>query len=145
MNKGIYEIQNYEVEINGSGQTRQRIIYYNENNEEILRGRFYGDADEIKEGFTLSGGTPPKVMRWQFRTQLHLMESPDNNYANLEDYITYLISQMTGEEKIKTEHAWDYANTISRYSDTVNNFTIILNLTEEEVNNIFKDANNISI
>ena len=142
---GKFNIEDYQVTINGNTETRQRIIYYDLNLNELNRLRFDGDFDTILPNYVDLNGCPPRIMRWQFRAQLALMESPDNNFSNLDEYITHLITQMTGDEKIKTQKAWESANTISRFSPTVLNFGLTLNLSSSEIDDIFINAYEISI
>jgi hypothetical protein len=142
---GKFNIEDYQVTINGNTETRQRIIYYDLNLNEITTGRYYGEVDTISEGYVNLNNCPPKVMRWQFRSELSIMPSPNVNFNSLDEYITYLITQMTGNQKIYTEKAWTESNTISRYSNVVNDFKIILNLTDTELDDIFINANQIII
>lgn len=145
MTIGKFNIEDYQVTVNGNTETRQRIIYYDLYDNEITTGRYTGDVDDILPNYVNLDNCPPRIMRWQFRAQLALMESPDINFTSLEEYITYLISQMTGDEKIKTDRAWNYANTISRYSLTVATFATVLGLSSSEVDNIFINADQITI
>jgi len=142
---GKFNIESEEVTINGVTEISQIIIYYDLYGNEITRATYSGDIDEISPNHVNLNNCPPKVMRWQFKTQLALMPSPDDNFSSLEEYIDYLITQMTGENKIIIEKAWKNANTISRYSQTIIYFANILGLTETEIDEIFISANNIKI
>lgn len=142
---GKFNIENYDVTIDDVTETRQRIIYYDLENNEITRVRYTGNIDEIPEGYVNLNGCPPKVMRWQFRAQLTITPSPDNNFGSLENHIIYLISQMTGNDKIITESAWNHANIISRYSPIVSSFATIIGLSESEIDDIFINASQIKI
>jgi hypothetical protein len=48
----VYEISNYQVEINGVLQTRQTICYWT-NESDYLVEEYYGTTEEIRPGFSL--------------------------------------------------------------------------------------------
>lgn len=145
MIKGKFNIEDYQVTISGNTETRQSVIFYDIDGEPIWKARYSGNIEDIPEGYVNLNNCPARVMRWQFRAQLATMPSPDINYNSLEEYITYLITQMTGEEKTYTEKAWNEANTISRYSPTIQNFGTILSLSSAEIDDIFINADQITI
>jgi len=121
------------------------IIYYDLENTEITRMAYSGDPDEILEGYTTLTGAPPKVMRWQFRAQLGLESATDNNFTTLKDQVEYIITQMTGSQRIVTEEAWNSAATISRLSPTVEAIGILVGYNDTQIDNIFISGSNISI
>jgi hypothetical protein len=47
-NIGRYEIETYDVSINGVTETREKILYYNNNNEDFFIERYYG---VIRDGY----------------------------------------------------------------------------------------------
>ena len=79
---------------------------------------------------------PEQVTLWQLRGVLAAM--------GLEDTITTVINGMpdSNEKKIALK-AWEYANNIRRQSPTVNAIKAILNLTDEQVDQIFIQAEQI--
>lgn len=60
MNLGKYEIETYYVVLNGQTETRERIIYIHDNNEDIFIERYYG---VIREGYKGSN-THFKNLAW---------------------------------------------------------------------------------
>jgi hypothetical protein len=142
---GTFVIEDYTVTIDGVDENRQRIIYYDLDNSELTRSRYYGEPDDILDGYTKASGCPIRVMRWQFRAQLGLEPSTDVNFTTLKDQVDYVISQMTGSQKIITEEAWLSANTISRISPTVNAIEGVVGLNESQVDNIFISASLLSL
>jgi hypothetical protein len=142
---GTFVIEDYTVTIDGVDENRQRIIYYDLDNNEITRARYYGEPDTILAGYTKASGCLIRVMRWQFRAQLGIEPSTDINFTTLKDQVDYVISQMTGSQKIVTEEAWLSANTISRISPTVNAIEGVVGLNESQVDNIFISASLLSL
>ena len=142
---GKFNIEDYEVAISGVTETRQRITYYDLENNELFKARYYGDTDEINEGYVMDDGTPRRVQRWQFKSQLDLEPSPDSGYTSLKEYTTYLIDQLSGTTKIISTEAWDSANYVSYYSPTVSYIATMAGLNDSDVRRIFRDASNIEV
>jgi hypothetical protein len=77
---------------------------------------------------------PEQVTLWQLRAVLAIM--------GLEDTVTAVIQGMPdGPEKKAAWRAWEYANNIRRSSPTVIALKAILQLTDEQVDHIFIQAN----
>jgi hypothetical protein len=142
---GKYKIEDYIVTINGVDETRQKVTYYNIEGEEVSVTRFNGNYDEIDSNYLSFDDAPLKVTRWQFRTQLAFMPSPDPNFTNLRDLVSYMITQMSGNEKVKAEEAWTSANYISKYSPLVLSMAQALGLSDSDVDQIFIEAYKIEI
>ena len=79
---------------------------------------------------------PEQVTLWQLRGVLAAM--------GLEDTITTVVNSMpdSNEKKIALR-AWEYANNIRRKSPTVEAIKAILNLTDEQTDQIFIQAEQI--
>ena len=76
---------------------------------------------------------PEQVTLWQLRAVLAIM--------GLEDTVTSVIQGMAdGPEKKAAWRAWEYANNIKRYSPTVEGIKAILQLTDEQLDQIFIQA-----
>ena len=142
---GTFIIEDYTATIDGVDENRQRIIYYDLDNNEITRSRYYGEPDTILEGYTKASGCPIRIMRWQFRAQLGLEPATDNNFTTLKEQVDGIISQMTGAQKIVTEEAWLSAATISRLSPTVAVIGTIVGLNDTQIDNIFVSASLLSL
>lgn len=79
---------------------------------------------------------PEQVTLWQIRTVLEVM--------GLEATVTAEIQGMPdGAEKKAAWKAWEYANNIKRTSPTVEGFKAILQLTDEQLDQIFIKAEQI--
>ena len=79
---------------------------------------------------------PEQVTLWQLRGVLAVM--------GLEDTVTAVINGMPdGNEKIIAIRAWERANNIRRKSPTVESIKSILNLTDEQTDQIFIQAEQI--
>lgn len=134
MNKGKYSIDGDVV------------TYYDMQGNEETKAAFNGDADEIPTGYVeLTSNSPIRVMRWQFRAQLGLESATDNNFTTLKDQVEYIITQMTGSQKVITEEAWHSAATISRLSPTVAAIGTTVGINNTQIDNIFISASSISI
>jgi hypothetical protein len=76
---------------------------------------------------------PDQVTLWQIRTVLDVM--------GLEATVTAVIQGMPdGPEKKAAWKAWEYANNIKRTSPTVEGLKAILQLTDEQLDQIFIQA-----
>ena len=142
---GTFTIEDYTVTIDGVDENRQRIIYYDLDNNEITRARYYGEDDIILEAYTKTSGCPSRIMRWQFRAQLNLEPATDNNFTTLKEQVNDIISQMTGAQKVITEEAWLNASTISSLSPTVATIGTILGVNETQIDNIFISGSLLSL
>ena len=90
--------------------------------------------EEIHE--TVAPVVPEQVTLWQLRGALAVM--------GLEDTVTSVINSMPdGNEKKIALRAWEYANNIKRQSPTVTAIKAILNLTDEQTDQIFIQAEQI--
>jgi hypothetical protein len=140
MIKGNYKIEDYTVTIDGVDETRQKVIYYNIDGEEITAFRFNGNYDEIDSDYLSFNGCPIKVTRWQFKAQLECVPNPIPAFD-----VQYMIDQMIGNEKIIAQSAWDNANFINRYSPLVLSMAQSLGLNDSDIDQIFIQAYNINI
>ena len=90
--------------------------------------------EEVPE--TTAPIVPEQVTLWQLRGVLAVM--------GLEDTVTAVINAMPdGNEKKIALRAWEYANNIKRQSTTVTAIKAILNLTDEQTDQIFIQAEQI--
>jgi hypothetical protein len=79
---------------------------------------------------------PDQVTLWQLRAVLEIM--------GLEATVTAVIKGMPeGVESTVAWRAWEYANNIKRFSPTVAGIKAILQLTDEQVDQIFIQADQI--
>jgi len=80
---------------------------------------------------------PQEVQLWRIRTVLKLM--------SLETTIEEALNQL--EEPIKTGafYIWQFGTTVERYSQTVLLLQNVLQMTEEQVDTIFTEAQNINL
>ena len=99
--------------------------------------QFYEGAtqEEIDQAF--KDKTPAESQLWRVRTILNLM--------NLVSTIESALDQL--EEPIKTaaKNVWNYGTTIERYSQTVLFIQSVTQMTDDEVDEIFQQAEAIQI
>lgn len=91
------------------------------------------EADPIPQVYK----QPKEVALWRIRAILRAM--------GLEDPIQQAILQLPEPNKTVANVAWEYAYTIDRWSNTVEFIKGVLGLTEEQVDNIFLQAEALTI
>lgn len=87
-------------------------------------------VDEVVE-------VPQEVQLWRLRTILKLL--------GLETEIVTALNNLDEPMKTAALNIWEYGTTVERGSQTVLLLQTVLQLSEEEVNNIFIQANNIKL
>jgi hypothetical protein len=85
----------------------------------------------------LSSNIPLEVGLWKVRAILTIM--------GLEQAITLLLSELSEPNRTAALAIWDRGNTVDRYSPTVLFLQQALELTDSEVDNIFIEANKITL
>ncbi len=145
MKLGHFEIEDYTVTIDGVDETRKSITYYDLDNVEITKERYYDDVESILPNYTTSTNSPLSITLWQFKAQLELTPAVNIGFANLKEEIDGVLSQITGSQGIIVQSAWSNANTISRLSPTVSLIATQLGLTNPQVDDIFISGSLISL
>jgi len=145
MKLGHFEIENYTVNINGVDESRKSITYYDLDNVEITKERYYDDVDSILPNYTTSTNSPLRVTLWQFKAQLQLTPAVNVGFSNLKEEIDSTLSQISGSQGIIVESAWNNANNISRLSPTVEFIGTQLGLTDPQIDDIFISGSLISL
>lgn len=103
--------------------------------EDIPEGVVYEEFNYIEEGESVE--VPQEVQLWRVRTILKLM--------GLEDDIVTALNSLEEPTKTGALYIWEYGTTVERNSQTVLLLQSVLQLTEEQVNDIFIQANNIQL
>lgn len=80
---------------------------------------------------------PDSVALWKLRFVLSQM--------SLEDSITDAINTLEEPQRTAASYIWNYGNDIDRHSSTVQFIQTALGLTEAQVNQIFIQANSITL
>ena len=103
----------------------------------IPEGVSYETIDFNIEEIPQTIEVPQEVQLWRIRTVLKLM--------NLEEIIATALNSL--EEPIKTGalYIWEYGTTVERNSQTVVLLQTVLQMTDEQVDEIFITSNNIAL
>ena len=98
---------------------------------------FYEGAtpEEIEQAF--KDKTPAESQLWRVRTILKLM--------NLETTIESALNQLEEPTQTAAKNVWNYGTTIERYSQTVLFIQAVTQMTDDQVDEIFQQAEAIQI
>lgn len=98
---------------------------------------FYEGAtqEEIDQAF--KDATPAESQLWRVRTILNLM--------NLIETIETALDQLEEPTKTAAKNVWNYGTTIERYSQTVLFIQSVTEMTDDQVDEIFQQAEAIQI
>jgi len=91
--------------------------------------------EEIDQAF--KDKTPTESQLWRVRTILKL--------NNLETTIESALDQLEEPTKTAAKNVWNYGTTIERYSQTVLFIQSVTQMTDDQVDEIFQQAENIVI
>lgn len=98
---------------------------------------FYEGAtpEEIEQAF--KDKTPTEIQLWRVRTILKLM--------NLETTIESALNQLDEPTQTAAKNVWNYGTTVERYSQTVLFIQSVTQMTDDQVDEIFQQAEAIVI
>jgi hypothetical protein len=91
--------------------------------------------EEIAQAFR--DATPLEVQLWRVRTILKLM--------NLETTIESALNQLEEPTRTAAKNVWNYGTTVERYSQTVLFIQSVTQMTDDQVDEIFQQAEAIQI
>jgi hypothetical protein len=106
--------------------------YFNFNTREFYEG---ATPEEIDQAF--KDKTPTEVQLWRVRTILKLM--------NLETTIESALDQLEEPTQTAAKNVWNYGTTVERYSQTVLFIQSVTQMTDDQVDEIFQQAEAIQI
>ena len=106
--------------------------YFNFDTREFYEG---ATPEEIEQAF--KDKTPAESQLWRVRTILKLM--------NLETTIESALDQLEEPTQTAAKNVWNYGTTIERYSQTVLFIQGVTQMTDDEVDEIFQQAEAIQI
>ena len=106
--------------------------YFNFETREFYEG---ATPEEIDQAF--KDATPSEVQLWRVRTILKLM--------NLETTIESALDQLEEPTQTAAKNVWNYGTTVERYSQTVLFIQSVTQMTDDQVDEIFQQAENIVI
>jgi hypothetical protein len=106
--------------------------YFNFETREFYEG---ATQEEIEQAF--KDKTPTEVQLWRIRTILKLM--------NLETTIESALDQLPEPNQTAAKNVWNYGTTIERYSQTVLFIQSVTQMTDDQVDEIFQQAEAIVI
>ena len=108
------------------------IPYFNQETREFYEG---ATPEEIEQAF--KDATPSEVQLWRVRTILKLM--------NLEATIESALDQLEEPTQTAAKNVWNYGTTVERYSQTVLFIQSVTEMTDDQVDEIFQQAEAIQI
>jgi hypothetical protein len=108
------------------------IPYFNQETKEFYEG---ATPAEIEQAF--KDKTPSEVQLWRVRTILKLM--------NLVETIESALEQLEEPNKTAAKNVWNYGTTVERYSQTVLFIQSVTQMTDDQVDEIFQQAEAIVI
>ena len=106
--------------------------YFNFDTREFYEG---ATPEEIEQAF--KDKTPAESQLWRVRTILNLM--------NLIPTIESALDQLQEPTKTAAKNVWNYGTTIERYSQTVLFIQAVTQMTDDQVDEIFQQAEAIQI
>jgi hypothetical protein len=106
--------------------------YFNFDTREFYDG---ATPEEIEQAF--KDKTPAEVQLWRLRTILNLM--------NLIATIESALDQLPEPNKTAAKSVWNYGTTVERYSQTVLFIQSVTQMTDDQVDEIFQQAEAIQI
>jgi hypothetical protein len=106
--------------------------YFNFDTREFYEG---ATPEEIDQAFR--DKTPTEVQLWRLRTILNLM--------NLITTIESALDQLEEPNKTAAKNVWNYGTTVERYSQTVLFIQTVTQMTDDQVDEIFQQAEAIQI
>jgi hypothetical protein len=106
--------------------------YFNFDTREFYDG---ATPEEIEQAFR--DKTPAESQLWRVRTILKLM--------NLTATIESALDQLPEPNKTAAKNVWNYGTTIERYSQTVLFIQSVTQMTDDQVDEIFQQAEAIQI
>ena len=111
---------------------------------EMVKPYFNFDTREFYEGATpaeieqaFKDKTPAETQLWRLRTILNLM--------NLIATIESALDQLDEPTKTAAKNVWNYGTTVERYSQTVLFIQGVTQMTDDQVDEIFQQAEAIQI
>tara|TARA_R110000868_G_scaffold200691_1_gene448255 strand:+ start:577 stop:1014 length:438 start_codon:yes stop_codon:yes gene_type:complete len=106
--------------------------YFNFDTRDFYEG---ATQEEIEQAF--KDATPTEVQLWRIRTILKL--------NNLEATIESALDQLDEPTQTAAKNVWNYGTTIERYSQTVLFIQAVTEMTDDQVDEIFQQAQEIVI
>jgi hypothetical protein len=106
--------------------------YFNFDTKEFYEG---ATQEEIEQAFR--DATPVETQLWRLRTILKLM--------NLIATIESALDQLQEPNQTAAKNVWNYGTTVERYSQTVLFIQSVTQMTDDQVDEIFQQAEAIQI
>jgi len=135
--KVLFSIENFEdteteIAINEILTEFFVIPYFNQQTKDFYEG---ATPEEIEQAF--KDKTPAETQLWRLRTILNLM--------NLISTIESALDQLPEPNKTAAKNVWNYGTTVERYSQTVLFIQSVTQMTDDQVDEIFQQAEAIVI
>ena len=110
---------------------------YQEYLQFLTAGGTVETSNLFSEEEELEFNTPSEVALWKLRFILSQMQ--------LADSITDAMNQLPEPQKTASNYIWNYGNSIDRQSSTISFIQTALGLTDNQVNNIYIQANSLRL
>jgi len=135
--KVLFSIENFEdteteIAINEILTEFFVVPYFNQQTREFYEG---ATPEEIEQAF--KDKTPAETQLWRLRTILNLM--------NLIATIESALNQLEEPTQTAAKNVWNYGTTVERYSQTVLFIQSVTGMTDDQVDEIFQQAEAIAI
>lgn len=127
-----YQVAENEIVIPELLTTNLIVPYFNQTTRLFYEG---ATPEEIAE--SLKADVPQEVQLWRIRTVLKLM--------SLETTIETALNGLEEPTKTGALYIWNFGTTIERHSQTVLMLQSVLQMTDEQVDEMFITANNIQL
>lgn len=110
---------------------------YQEYLQFLIAGGTVEPSDLFSVEEEIAFNTPTEVSLWKLRFVLSQMQ--------LEQSVTDAMNQLPEPQRTAANYIWNYGNSIDRHSSTIQFIQTSLGLTEAQVNNIYIQANSITL
>jgi len=110
---------------------------YQEYLQFLTAGGTVETSNLFSEEEELEFNTPSEVALWKLRFVLSQMQ--------LADSITDAMNQLPEPQKTASNYIWNYGNSIDTQSSTISFIQTALGLTDNQVNNIYIQANSLRL
>lgn len=119
------------IPMNESSSLYQEYLQFLQAGGTVEPSNLFSEEEELEFN------TPSEVALWKLRFVLSQMQ--------LADSITDAMNQLPEPQKTASNYIWNYGNSIDRQSSTISFIQTALGLTDNQVNNIYIQANSLRL
>lgn len=103
----------------------------------LSEAEFHGNYEIIIEEVVEPKDVPLEVALWKLRFILSQMQ--------LEQSVTNAIDELPEPQKTAANYIWNFGTAVDRYSPTVSMIKEVLNINDNQVDDIFIEANKVTL